>query len=70
MNALNNTQIGLDDLIIVKKVIDIRTNERLERPTSAAVMKPHGIETPKYVLHDIFFTTAPPNASEHADDTL
>ncbi len=46
MNALNNTQIGLDDLIIVKKVMDIRTKERLERPTSAAVMKPHGIETP------------------------
>lgn len=46
IKALSNTQIGLDDLIIVKNVIDILTKERFDSPTSAAVIKPHGIETP------------------------
>jgi hypothetical protein len=46
MNALSNTQIGLDDLTIVKNVRDIRTNERFDRPTSAAVIRPQGIDTP------------------------
>ena len=49
MNALNKTHIGLDDLIIVKKVIDILTKDRFDRPTSAAVMNPHGNETPSNV---------------------
>lgn len=70
INALSKTQIGLDDLIIVKNVIDILTNDRFDSPTSAAVIKPHGIETPKNVLHGIFLTTSPPNTVEHADDML
>ena len=44
--ALSNTHIGLDDLIIVKNVMDILTRERFDKPTSKAVMNPHGIDTP------------------------
>lgn len=47
MNADRSTQIGDDDLIIVKKVIDMRTSDRLDSPTSAAVTNPQGTETLK-----------------------
>ena len=46
INALSNTHIGADDLIIVKNVIDIRTKDRFDNPISNAVTIPHGIETP------------------------
>lgn len=51
VNALSNTQIGADDLTIVKNVIDIRTKDMLDKPTSNAVTSPHGTEIPvqKYV---------------------
>ena len=48
INALSNTHIGADDLIIVKNVIDIRTKDRFDNPISNAVTIPHGIETPLY----------------------
>mmetsp|Transcript_24942 Transcript_24942/g.53797 ORF Transcript_24942/g.53797 Transcript_24942/m.53797 type:complete len:143 (-) Transcript_24942:434-862(-) len=60
MKALSNTHTGADDLTIVKNVMEIRTRERFDKPTSTAVTKPHGIETPKYTFHDISFTTLPP----------
>ena len=44
--ALSNTHIGLDDLIIVKNVMDILTRDRFDKPTSNAVINPHGIDTP------------------------
>lgn len=46
MKALSNTQTGLDDLTMVKNVMDILTSDKFDRPISKAVTKPHGIDTP------------------------
>lgn len=46
IKALSNTQTGLDDLTMVKNVIEIRTRERLDNPMSRAVTNPHGIDMP------------------------
>mmetsp|Transcript_2453 Transcript_2453/g.6091 ORF Transcript_2453/g.6091 Transcript_2453/m.6091 type:complete len:160 (-) Transcript_2453:365-844(-) len=70
MNALSNTHIGADDLTMVKNVMEIRTKERFDNPTSNAVTSPHGIETPKYVFHDISVTTAPPKNSGNKEEAL
>ena len=48
IKALSNTQTGAEDLTIVKNVIDIRTNERFDKPISNAVTNPHGIEMPSF----------------------
>ena len=37
----------------MKKVMDIRTRERFESPTSAAVINPHGIDTPSCLLCNV-----------------
>jgi hypothetical protein len=68
MNALSNTHTGLDDFTMVKNVIDIRTSDRFDSPISNAVTKPHGMDTPKYVLHVISFTSPPPKAMGNIDD--
>mmetsp|Transcript_3455 Transcript_3455/g.5728 ORF Transcript_3455/g.5728 Transcript_3455/m.5728 type:complete len:158 (-) Transcript_3455:297-770(-) len=68
--ALSNTHIGLDDLIIVKNVIDILTSDRFDKPTSNAVINPHGIDTPRNVFQDIIFTTVPPKNSGNAADAV
>ena len=52
INALSNTHIGLDDLTIVKNVIDMRTKDRFDNPISKAVTNPHGIETPLYDFYE------------------
>ena len=46
INAESNTHTGPELLTMVKKVIDIRTSERFDKPTSAAVTNPHGTEMP------------------------
>ena len=50
INADMSTQIGLDDLTIVKNVIDILTKDRFDNTISKAVTNPTGIETPSMVV--------------------
>mmetsp|Transcript_4534 Transcript_4534/g.10060 ORF Transcript_4534/g.10060 Transcript_4534/m.10060 type:complete len:105 (+) Transcript_4534:925-1239(+) len=68
--ALSKTHIGEEDFTIVKNVIEIRTRDIFDKPTSSAVMNPHGIETLKYVFHDIFLTTVPPKNDGNIEETL